>query len=144
MYSDFVRTRMLSGIAGLAVSVLLVPGAMAQDEASPATPAAGAVQEEVTIASPKHSPWQSTIGAPYESVSMSVPVSYRDLNLHTGDGVYTLRQRVTYTARTVCSRLTFRYPVGLPDTDGCYRRAVANAMPQADSAVWNYRSPTGM
>ena len=144
MYSDFVRTRLLPGIAGLAVGALFVPAAMAQDEGSPGTATANTVQEEVTISSPKHSPWQSTIGAPYEQVTMSVPVSYRDLNLHTGDGVYTLRQRVKYTARTICNRLTFRYPVGLPDTDGCYRRAIANAMPQTDTAVWNYRSPSGL
>ena len=142
MYSDNSHIPLFSVVTGVAAAVLFATAAMAQQYGPSSTYTVNnAGQEEVTITSPRYSPWQSTIGAPYRVHSMSVPVSYSDLNLHTGDGVYTLRQRVKYTAREVCDKLTFRDPVGLPDTDGCYWRAIRDAMPQADAAVWNYRSP---
>ena len=132
----------LLSIASAAVAALLTNTAMAQEYAA-AYAVNGGTQEEVTITGPRHySPWQSDIGAPYRMHSMSVPVSYRDLNLHTGDGVYTLRQRVKFTAHEICKKLTFQDDNRLlPVTDGCYYRAVTNASPQADAAVWNYRSP---
>lgn len=116
---------------------------MAQQYGTPSTYTTAGNTEEVTITSPRHPTW-SRIGAPYEEITVSVPVSYRDLNLHTGEGVYTLRQRVKYTAHNICRKLSYRYPVGLPDSDECYRRAIKYASPQADAAVWNYRSPSSM
>lgn len=128
-------------VIGAAAAVLLASQAKSQEYSSSSTYVVDGRTEEVTVIPPRYSPWQSDIGAPYRVHSMSVPVSYHDLNLHTGEGVYTLRQRVKYAARFVCDKLTFRDPVGLSDTDGCYYRAVTNAGPAADAAVWNYRSP---
>jgi UrcA family protein len=132
----------MSAAAGVAATVLLAGTALAQGYGSSTTTyeVNSNGQEEVTITSPTYSPWQSSIGAPYRRITMSVPVAYSDLNLHTGEGVYTLRQRVKYTARDICNKLSFRNPVGIPDSDLCYSHAVTNAMPQADAAVWNYRS----
>jgi UrcA family protein len=136
---------MLPVFFGFAVGVLFAPAAMAQEASSSTTYTDNNdTPEEVTITSPPRGSTRSTIGAPIQNISMSAPVSTRDLNLHTGEGVYTLRQRVKYTARSICNRLSFRYPIGEPDTDRCYRRAIHYAMPQADSAVWNYRDPGRM
>jgi UrcA family protein len=141
MYSEHPRRKMLSVFFGLAAGALIAPAAMAQEAGSPTTYVdRNGTPEEVTIMSP-HRAARSAIGAPIEDVSMSAPVGIGDLNLHTGEGVYTMRQRVKYTAHTMCNRLSFRYPIGYPDTDRCYRRAIERAMPQADSALWNYRSP---
>jgi UrcA family protein len=134
-----------AAVIGFAASLVLAPAAMAQDEgSSPASATNDDSQEQVTISSARRSPTRSSIGAPIHEVTMSMPVSYGDLNLHTGEGVYTLRQRVKYTATRVCNRLSFQYPIGFPISDSCYSRAVRGAMPQADSAVWNYRSPNGL
>ena len=138
MRPDFRCIRMMPAFAGLAAAVLLGSPAMAQDARATTNYANGA-PEEVTVTSPRHGPTRSTIGAPIEEVSASAAVTTRDLNLHTGEGVYTLRQRVKYTARSVCNRLSFRYPIGAPDPDTCYRHAVERTTPQADSAIWNYR-----
>ena len=145
MYSDNSRIPLFSVVTGVAAAVLFATAAMAQEYGPSSTYTVNnGGQEEVTITSPRYSPWRSTIGAPYEEVSISVPVSYGDLNLHTGEGVYTLRQRVKYTAHNICKKLSFRYPVGLPEKYECYSHAMANANPQADAAVWNYRSPNSM
>jgi UrcA family protein len=145
MCSESSRIKVLHALASIAAGVLLAPMAMAQESASSTTYSdKDGTPEIVTVTPPRHMPARSTIGAPIEEVSISVPVSYGDLNLHTGEGVYTLRQRVKQTAHNLCDKLSFRYPIGTPDNDGCYRRAIKYAMPQTDSAVWNYHSPSTM
>ena len=134
-------TKALPGLLGVAAGIVVAPAVLGQEVSSSTTYVdRNGAPEEVTIMSP-HRAARSAIGAPIEDVSMSAPVGIGDLNLHTGEGVYTMRQRVKYTAHTMCNRLAFRYPIGYPDTDRCYRRAIERAMPQADSALWNYRSP---
>ena len=141
MNSEFHRMRMLSVFAGFAAGVISAAPAIAQEYNPPATNVeVNTGSEEVTITSPRRPPTRSAIGAPIEEVSMSIPVAYGDLNLHSGEGVYTLRQRVRYAARSVCNRLSFRYPIGAPDHRSCYSHAIRDAMPQADAAIWNFRS----
>ena len=149
MRTDLPRIKSLPVCVGFAAAaVLSATVAIAQEPLDGTTSAQSGPPEQVTITRPNYpsgySPWQASISAPYRRHTMSIPVSYSDLNLHTGEGVYTLRQRVKYTARDICNSLTFRSPVGLPDADGCYRHAVEDAMPRTDSALWNYRSPGSM
>ena len=93
-------------------------------------------EEEVIIQAPRyHGPSRSTIGAPIRDVGMSQPVRYDDLDLRTYDGVRELRERIRYTARTLCHKLDVAYPISVSDSPDCYRSAMADAMDQADAAI---------
>jgi len=141
MNSEFHRMRMLSVLAGFTAGVLSAAPAIAQEYGPPTTSVeVNGASEEVTITAPNRPPTRSAIGAPIQYVSMSVPVSFSDLNLHTGEGVFELRQRVRNASRSVCNRLSFRFPIGTPDHRTCYSRTIRDAMPQADQAIWNFRS----
>ena len=141
MNSELHRMRMLSVLAGFAAGVISAAPAIAQEYGPPTTRVeVNGASEEVTITAPHRAPTRNSFGAPIQDVSLSIPVSIGDLNLHTGEGVFELRQRVRNASRSVCNRLSFRYPIGTPDHRTCYRRTIRDAMPQADAAIWNFRS----
>jgi UrcA family protein len=97
--------------------------------------------EEVIIEAPRyHHPERSTIGAPIEDVAMSRTVRFDDLDLRTPWGARALRDRISYTARTLCNRMDFMYPVSTSDSPPCYRTAYEDGMAQADAAIAQARS----
>jgi UrcA family protein len=117
---------------------LAATAARAQDNGPPPAPGYGN-SEEVIVAAPHYYRERSPIGAPIENVSLSQPVSAYDVDLRTRWGAREFRDRIRVTARTLCHRLDAFY-VGYEDTaEQCYRRAVADAMPQADHAISNAR-----
>jgi UrcA family protein len=60
-----------------------------------------------------------------------------DLDLRTGWGVRELRNRISFTATTLCNRLNAMYPVSADGTNDrdCYRNAMRDAMAQAHDAI---------
>jgi UrcA family protein len=98
---------------------------------------------EVVIITPvRHGPSRSTVGAPIEDVSLSASVRTDDLNLQSPADIMELRDRVWQTARRLCDRLEFQYPISTPQGYWCVKKAVNNTNAQIDAAIHNYRSPT--
>jgi UrcA family protein len=96
----------------------------------------GPPPEEVIIQAPRYRPPQrSTIGAPIENVAMSRAIRFDDLDLRTSWGAHALRERIRYTARTLCNRLDFVHPISTSDSPPCYRTALEDGMAQADAAI---------
>jgi UrcA family protein len=94
---------------------------------------------EIVIVEPLRQ--RSMIGAPIQTVSLSRHVSYQDLDLNSPNGAYEFRQRIRTAAHAICNKLAFRYPVGTPDTRGCYKSAETQAQAQADAIIGEYRKP---
>ena len=111
--------------------------AMAQENGvSPAAPPPDQVASSPEVVIVVHPGLRrSTIGAPIEDVSLSAGVDTRDLNLQSPADIVALRDRVWQTARRLCDRLTFRYPIGVPDEYRCTRNAVENTSDQIDAAI---------
>jgi UrcA family protein len=96
----------------------------------------GSPSEEVIIEAPRyHQPERSTIGAPIEDVAMSRTIRFDDLDLQTAWGAHALRERIRYTARRLCNRMDFAYPISTSDSPPCYRTAFEDGMAQADAAI---------
>lgn len=91
--------------------------------------------EDVTVSVPRYAPQRSPLGAPYRYISMSKGVYVGDLNLRTRRGVSIMRDRISYTARSMCRQLDVRYPITAPGSPGCYTTAMNDAMYQANIAV---------
>jgi UrcA family protein len=114
---------------------------------SPPAPAPDQVTSspDVVIVTPPYpGPRRSAIGAPIEDVSLSASVSTDGLNLQSPDGIIELQDRVRETARRLCDRLEFRYPIGVPDEYRCIRNAVENTSDQIDAAIGIHRSAPGI
>jgi UrcA family protein len=96
-------------------------------------PPADAVVGEVVIEAPKVVERQryGTIG---QEISMSVRVSYADLNMQSPDGVAELDRRIKVAANYVCTQLDRRYPEGAPELFYCAKNAVNGAEPQVIKA----------
>jgi UrcA family protein len=127
-------------------SVFAASAATAQDYNDyPPRPTARPADEVIVIAPRgRHydSSHRSDIGAPIETVSLSRPVRFDDLDLSTRWGAQRLRERVRYAAQQMCRRLDTEYPVNAADeprdafgSGNCYRDAVADGMDQADQAI---------
>lgn len=106
--------------------------------------------EEVIVRPPTYARQHSAIGAPIIDVSMSRPVRMDDLDLRTDWGARALRDRVSFTARTLCSQLNAMYPVTYdggsdqwPINHECYRDAFDGGMAQADQAIRAARGEYG-
>lgn len=135
----FPKIALLAGALGL--SLIPLPSS-AQPYGSYYGPPRGG--EEVIIQAPRyHGPARSAIGAPIEDVSLSRPVRFDDLDLRTSWGAHALHNRISYTARTLCRRLDFEYPISTSDSPDCYRTAMAYAMEQADDAIARARGYNG-
>lgn len=93
--------------------------------------------EEVIVRAPRHHPRErSSIGAPIETVSLSEPVRFDDLDLNSDRDVWRLQNRIHAKARALCRRLDVAHPIDVSDTpQTCYRDAVADAMDQLEAAV---------
>ncbi len=91
--------------------------------------------EEVIVTAPRYHGQRSEIGAPIEDVSMSRDVRFDDLDLRTPYGAHVLRERVRFTAQTLCRRLDQLHPISTADSPPCLRTALDDAMAQADEAI---------
>jgi len=77
----------------------------------------------------------ATTGAPIEWVSLSRPVSYRDLDLRTAQGADVLAARIRHAARDACRELDRRHPIAAEGGAPCYPVAVADAYDQMRGAM---------
>lgn len=122
----------LAGAAGL---VLMATQASAQNYGPPP----GGPDEEITVQAPRFHEEGSglrSLNLPPEKVSLSVPVSYADLDLRTRAGAHELRRRVVHAAYDVCGQLREAYPFHtLTSSPSCLREARDNALSRADSAI---------
>ena len=128
-------------IAAFAVSITSSMAVAQESGMGPSEPGPDQVTSspEVVIVTPVHlGPRRSAIGAPIEDVSLSASVSTDGLNLQSPAGIIELRDRVWQTARRLCDRLEFRYPIGVPDGYQCIRKTVERTSDQIDAAIGNY------
>ncbi len=96
--------------------------------------------DNVEVIAPRPRPEQrSEIGAPIVNVALSQPVRYDDLDLRSRRGAHELRERVRATARKLCNRLDFEYPVTVSGTPPCYRTTAQQALYRADLAIRDAR-----
>lgn len=102
--------------------------------------------EEVIVTPPPYARQRSAIGAPIIDASLSRQVRFDDLDLRTPWGARELRDRVSFTARTLCNQLNEMYPVSYdggtdewPTNHECYRDAFERGMEQAHNAIVNAR-----
>ena len=115
----------------------IVSTAGAQDYGPPPGPGYyGPPPEEVIVRPPhNYAPERSAIGAPIENVAISREVRIGDLDLRTHWGARELRNRISYTATTLCNRLNAMYPITADGSGDCYRDAMRDAMAQAHQAI---------
>lgn len=91
--------------------------------------------EEVIVTASPHGQ-RSANGAPIETVSVTRAVQASDDELRSPEGAREFRARIRFAAHTLCQRLEAFYPASYDDSrDRCYRRAVADAMGEADRAI---------
>jgi UrcA family protein len=111
---------------------------MAADEA-----AAGeqiAETSEVIVTAPRIRVEQGAMLQPPSKYRLSRAVAYDDLDLRTGEGAAELKARVRQTAGEICEELASLDRPSSYDDAVCYREAVANAIPRANTAIEHARS----
>ena len=137
-----IGVKLLSSAGVLGALLALSTGVAAQDYGSYG--GYGPANEQIIVNGPRvlhqeHSP----LNTPIEGVSLSVPVQYADLDLRTRWGAHELKARIESAAFNVCRELRYQYPASLNPDSFCYKNAVAEAMPQADTAVQTARGEWG-
>jgi UrcA family protein len=99
--------------------------------------------EEVIVTGPDyyyHAPYPSSpLGRPPEQTTLSLPVSYSDLDLTTREGAHELRARVRDAAQDICSELASRYPIRMANSAPCYEKAVESGLNRAENAIHEAR-----
>jgi UrcA family protein len=75
-----------------------------------------------------------TTGAPIESVTLSRPVSYSDLDLSTSKGAHELDSRVAAEAKALCDELDKLFPLTPPDA-ACLKKATDGGMGLAKKLI---------
>lgn len=118
----------------VAGAMLAASAAMAQDYGYQNGP-----PEEVIVVAPDyfaHPAYPSNqLGRPPEQTTLSMPVSYSDLDLSTREGAHELRARVRDAAHDICSELASRYPVRMANSEPCYKKAMESGLNRAESAI---------
>jgi UrcA family protein len=100
---------------------------------------ASSSDEQIEVIVPRHHA-RSLIGAEIRDVAMSREVRVDDLDLRTLHGERVLRARIRNTADQLCRKMDFLYPVATEDSPPCFKRAVENAMYQADGLIYKART----
>jgi len=95
--------------------------------------------EEVIVTAPDIRLERNPVFGLPGKASLSRHVSYSDLDLTDPRDAGTLRQRVRETARDICDTLRDAYPLRQQPGTSCYRDALKDAMPRADSAIRDAR-----
>jgi UrcA family protein len=128
---------LLAGALGL---VFAAPAANAQDYGPYGPPGyQNGPPEEVTVIAPRYRAEATRLNGPAESLSLSVPVSYNDLDLLTGQGAHALRTRVRDAARDVCGQLADAFPLHKANGTSCFKTAYENAIVRANAAITDAR-----
>jgi UrcA family protein len=132
MESDM--TNIFRGALLAAGAILAANAAMAQDYGYQ-----NGAPEEVIVVAPDyyaHPPYPSNqLGRPPEQTTLSLPVSYSDLDLTTREGAHELRSRVRDAAHDICGELASRYPVRMAVSEPCYKKAVESGINRAENAI---------
>ena len=141
------QTRLASLLLASATGLMLaIPSATAQDygygpppgyDAGPPPP-----EEGVIIVAPRfheNGGTQRSFDLPPSSVSLSVPVSYSDLDLRTRGGARELRRRVRAAAADVCSQLGSAYGFQQLHLTNCLHDASDWGLRKADIQINNAR-----
>jgi UrcA family protein len=98
--------------------------------------------EEVIVIAPDyygHRPYPSSPTRASEPTTLSLPVSYSDLDLTTRGGAMELRERVRDAAHDICGELASRYPIKMAVSESCYKKAVESGLNRADTAIHEAR-----
>ena len=129
----------LSGLLALSVATLALTGAaLAQDENA----YQNGPSEEVIVTAPYYSGSSGSVSGMPNHAKLSEEVRFDDLDLTTRHGAHELMERVRYTAREVCARLSAEVVSPQASDPSCYRNAVAGGMSEADSAIRDARGDT--
>lgn len=99
--------------------------------------------EEVIVVAPDyyaHRAYPSSPTRAPEQTTLSLPVSYSDLDLTTRDGAQELRERVRDAAHDICGELASRYPIKMANSPSCYKKAVETGLNRANSAIHQVRA----
>ena len=95
--------------------------------------------EQVIVLAPDyyahHAYPSNQLGRPPEQTTLSLPVSFSDLDLTTYDGAHALRERVRDAAHDICGELSSRYPIRMAVSEPCYKKAVESGLNRANSAI---------
>jgi len=100
--------------------------------------AAAAAQpiEELTVTAAREvTVGKTSTGVPIKEITVQSRVSYGDLNLTTDEGVQTLEARIQDAATSSCKDIVVQFPVQGSSDKECIRRAVKEAMVQAQAAI---------
>jgi UrcA family protein len=122
--------RLALSIGAIACSVLLGPAPAIADSD------AGSQVSSVSVPSVTRQPTDESgpDRGPIEILSLSLAVSYKDLDLTTQPGVAELERRVRQAAEAACGQIDAQYPqqlyVPTPGGQLCVKTAVEGAMPQ--------------
>lgn len=132
-----MRIRAKAMALGGALGLALIASAAGAQEYGSSAPGNYGPPEEVIITPPPYVHQRSAIGAPIIDASLSRPVRVDDLDLRTGWGARELRNRISFTARTLCRQLDAMYPASYDGgtSQDCYRDAFASGMEQAHGAI---------
>jgi UrcA family protein len=120
-------------LAGALMISLMSGAALAQPASLSAPLPPDSDLSGLTIVAPKTID-RTRYGVVTQEMSMSVSVSYADLDMRTPSGVAELDRRVNEAATLICSRLEIAYPNGSPERFFCVKRAVGDAGPQVIKA----------
>jgi UrcA family protein len=91
--------------------------------------------ENVIVSAPHMTIDHGRLNGPIGRVSVSVRVSYADLDLCTQSGDDALKARIREAARDVCGKIDEQYPVSIMSDRPCFRGAVADAVQQANLRI---------
>jgi len=114
-----------------------------QDQSYPDQGYQNGPPEEVIVIAPDyygHRAYPSSPTRASEPTTLSLPVSYSDLDLTTRDGAVELRERVRDAAHDICGELASRYPIKMAVSESCYKKAVESGLNRADNAIHEARS----
>jgi UrcA family protein len=80
---------------------------------------------------------QAYAGIPIEQVTLTRQIGYGDVDIHSPNGIVTLRRRIFRTAREACQQLSGVYPAAIwTSSDAeCVNDAVDSALAQLPSNV---------
>jgi len=136
------RAALIAAGVGLAASAASAQGYY--DNGAPSDPGyQNGPPEQVIVIAPDyyaHRPYPSNqLGRPPEQTTLSLPVSYSDLDLTTREGASELRERIRDAAHDICAELASRYPIRMANSEPCYEKAVKSGLNRADSAIHEAR-----
>jgi UrcA family protein len=138
-FRNIARRLPLLAVAACGLALASGPAAAQDYGRYSDAPYATSSDEQIEVIVPRHHA-RSSIGAEIRDVAMSREVRVDDLDLRTLHGERVLRARIRTTADQLCRKMDFLYPVTTEDSPPCFKRAVENAMYQADGLIYKART----